>query len=173
MKLISSRAQRGSLLARQSILLILAMSGSCPNLITLNAEAAPAKGRAAVTSAEVNGTFIHSFGRRGGGLCNTIEIQATGHNKLDVSFDLYYPQFNASGQLCPNMGGLSGQAVIVGDTAVYNNNEYGPCKITIKFVSPGLINVTQSESSDCGFGHNVTADGTYHKLEPTRKKNKR
>ena len=33
--------------------------------------------------------------------------------------------------------------------------------ITIKFLKPGTIRVDQEGASACGFGHNVTAAGTY------------
>lgn len=134
----------------------------------IKAEGAPAKGRAAVTAAEVNGTFVHSFGRKFGGLSNTIEIHALGHNKLNVSFDLYYPHLDDKGQVSPNLGSTEGEAVITRDTAVFKDAENGSCKITIKFTRPGQIVVNQSEDSDCGFGHNVTATGTYQKLAVVR-----
>jgi hypothetical protein len=69
------------------------------------------------------------------------------------------------------MGTGGGTAKISGDTAIYENNEFGPCKITIKFVKAGTIKVTQEGSdADCGFGHNVTAEGTYKKISSKKPK---
>jgi hypothetical protein len=63
-----------------------------------------------------------------------------------------------------NLGQLEGEADIKGDTAVYSSDEFGPCRITIRFLRPGTIKVTQqSDGAGCGFGHRVTADGTYKK----------
>jgi hypothetical protein len=74
------------------------------------------------------------------------------------------------GEISSNVGEADGTATIEGDTAVYSNDEY-ECKITIKFVKPGVIKVTQADSDlGCGFGHNVTASGTYKKSSSAKPK---
>jgi hypothetical protein len=62
-----------------------------------------------------------------------------------------------------NSGGLFEVLRLVNDTGTYSASERGgPCTITFAF-SYDSIRVTQeSESSmDCGFGHNVSAEGVY------------
>ncbi len=123
-------------------------------------------GRKSVPAAEVNGTFRHSFtGKKFKGSSSDIKIWAVGGGKLKVGFDLIYPHLDGQGNLTANTGTGVGEATITGDTAVYESNEYGPCKITIKFVTPGTIKVSQDGTdANCGFGFNVTADGTYKKV---------
>lgn len=128
--------------------------------------------RKSVSGAEVTGTFKMSFiGAKYKGMTNDLYIQALGKGKLKISFDLVYPYTMNNGEASVNMGSLTGEASIVGDTAVYESDEFGPCKITIKFVRPGQVKVTQDgEDFDCGFGHNVRAAGTYKKTSSAKPK---
>lgn len=127
--------------------------------------------RKSVSVAEVTGTFRMNFTGKFKDFSNEIKIASIGNGKIKVSFELVYPHFDGGGNPSPNMGTGEGTAKISGDTAVYENNEYGPCKITIKFVKAGTIKVTQDGSdSDCGFGHNVMAGGTYKKISSKKPK---
>jgi hypothetical protein len=133
---------------------------------------AAAQNRKSVSAAEVNGTFRSNFTGRFKGSYNEIKILALGRGRMKVSFDLIYTYVTGNGELSANIGSAEGEATIVGDTAVFSSGDnYGNCKITIKFVKPGLINVTQeSFGSDCDFGHNVTANGTYKKTSGAKPK---
>lgn len=124
--------------------------------------------RKSVSAAEVNGTFRMPFTGKFKGSSNEIKILALGGGKLRIAMELLYP-YIVNGELSANMGELDGQAAIVGDVAVYDSSENGGCTITIKFVRPGIIKVTQ-EGMDfaCGFGHNVFADGTYKKVSSAK-----
>ena len=127
--------------------------------------------RASVPAAEVNGTFRHSFTGKYKGSSSEIKIWALGGGKLHIGMDLIYPYTMQNGELMANMGQLDGKASIDGDTAIYESTESGQCKITFKFVKPGTIKVSEEESGGgCGFGHNVTADGTYVKISSKRPK---
>ncbi len=122
-------------------------------------------GRKSVSGTEVTGTFRHSFTGRFKSSSSDIKIQALGKGRLHIAMDLVYPYRTPKGELSANMGELDGKASIMGDTAIYESKEFGTCKITIKFVRPGTIKVSQSGSDfDCGFGHNVMSDGTYRKV---------
>lgn len=130
-----------------------------------------AQNRKAVGAAEVNGTFRDYFTGKNKGSYNEIKILALGKGKLKVSFELIYPYQTASGEATANMGSAEGEAMIEGDTAVYSSSEFGECRITIKFVKPGQIKVTQSGTdAQCGFGFNVSADGTYKKTSGAKPK---
>lgn len=119
--------------------------------------------RDSVSSAEVNGTFLMHFSGKFKDFSNKLTVKAKGGGKLNIDFDLAYP-YEVNNETMANTGQLSGEASISGDTAIYENDEYGQCKITIVFTKPGEVNVTQEGTdADCGFGHNVYANGTYHK----------
>ena len=124
-----------------------------------------------VSAAEVTGTFSHRFGGKFKGSSSDIEILSVGKGRLKVAFDLIYPFADGNGEMSANMGQADGEAAIKGDTAIFRSSEFGQCTITIKFVRPGIIKVTQGGTeNDCGFGHNVMADGTYRKTSSKRPK---
>ena len=126
--------------------------------------------RKAVGGAEVTGTFRSYYTGKFKGNYDEIQILALGRGKIRIAFELTYPYFDGAGEMSANMGSADGEAEISGDTAVYSSKE-GKCTITIKFVKPGQIKVTQSGADfDCGFGHNVTADGTYKKFSGAKPK---
>ena len=128
-------------------------------------------GRKSVSGTEVTGTFRHRFTGRFKGSSSDIKILALGKNRLHIAMDLIYPYRMRNGELMANTGVLDGKAAIMGDKAVYESKQFGTCKITIKFVQPGMIKVSQVGSdSDCGFGHNVTAAGTYRKISSKKPK---
>ncbi|CAN5425811.1 hypothetical protein BH10ACI2_BH10ACI2_12550 [soil metagenome] len=126
--------------------------------------------RASVSAAEVNGTFRYNFTGKFKGTSNEIKILALGGGKLHVAMELLYP-YIVKGELSANIGELDGEAQIKGDTAVYSSAESGKCTITIKFVTLGTIKVSQEGSdSGCGFGHNVSSDGTFKKISGAKPK---
>ena len=130
-----------------------------------------AQSRKSVSATEVNGTFRFYFNGKFKGSYDEVKILALGKGKLRVSFELVYPYIDGMGEHSANMGEANGTAIIEGDTAIYSSDEFGQCRITIKFVKPGEIKITQSGSdSECGFGHNVTADGTYKKISRAKPK---
>ncbi|HEX6731526.1 MAG TPA: hypothetical protein VF074_15985 [Pyrinomonadaceae bacterium] len=122
--------------------------------------------RKAVSAAEVTGTFRSYFKGKARRSYNEILIQAIGGNKLKVEMELIYP-FEVNGEMSAHVGTASGNAVITGDTAVLMPDDSGvgseSCKITLKFTRPGTLIVTTENNLNCGFGFNVSADGTYKK----------
>ncbi|HEX8251192.1 MAG TPA: hypothetical protein VF599_23670 [Pyrinomonadaceae bacterium] len=132
---------------------------------------ASAQKRKAVGAAEASGTFRSHFRGRFKSNYNQIKILALGKGKLQVAFELMYPHLDGEGEFTANTGMAEGVAEIKGDTAVFTTEEFGGCRITIKFVKPGVINVTQSiDEGACGFGFNVRADGTYKKTSRAKPK---
>ena len=127
--------------------------------------------RKSVSAAAVTGTFRHNFPGKFRGSSSEIRIVSIGRGKLKVAFDLTYPYMMDDTEMTANTGTADGTAMIEGDTAVYTSNEFGPCRITIRFVKPGQIKVTQEGTdADCGFGHNVMADGVYRKVSGAKPK---
>jgi len=117
---------------------------------TVNAQAQAPR---VVTAAQANGTY-RSYD-------NEIRILALGHNRLKVQFDGIYHTVSKS----VNTGYAEGEAIIDGNVATLELPEYGRCKINIVFLPGNRLKVVQEgDSPDCGFGHNVRADGTYRKI---------
>src|SRR5687768_15699327 len=104
---------------------------------------ADAQTRASVSAVEVNGTFRMNFKGKFKDTSNDIKILALGRGKIRVAMDLLYPYTLRGGERTANLGELDGEASIAGDTAVFESNEFGNCRITIRFVRPGTIKVTQ------------------------------
>ena len=144
----------------------------CASLIFLFAAIdAKAQNRNSVSAAEVNGTFRSAYGGKFKGNYSEIKILALGKGKLRVAFELTYPYIDGTGEMSANLGSADGTAMIEGDTAIFSPDENGQCKIAIKFVKRGTIEVTQSGvDSECGFGHNVSAGGTYKKSSGAKPK---
>ena len=130
-----------------------------------------AQTRKSVSAAEVNGTFRFFFTGKFKGNYNEIKILALGNGKLRVAFELTYPHIDGTGAMSANVGTADGTATIAGDTAIFSPDENGQCVITIKFLRRGTIEVSQSGADGaCGFGHNVSADGTYKKTSRAKPK---
>ena len=130
-----------------------------------------AQTRKTVGAAEASGTFRSHFKGRFRRLYNEIRILSLGKGKLQIAFELFYPHTVGRSERVVNNGSAEGIAEIKGDTAVFTNEEFGACRIIIKFVRPGEIRVEQSiEESDCGFGFNVRADGVYKKTSKAKPK---
>lgn len=106
-----------------------------------------------VTAKQANGVY-RSYD-------NEIRILALGRNKLRVQFDGIYRTISKS----VNTGYAEGEATIEGNVALLEIPDFGACKITMVFLRNNRLKVTQDgDSPDCGFGHNVRADGTYRKI---------
>jgi len=130
-----------------------------------------AQNRKALRAAEATGTFRSHFKGRFKYLYNEIKILPLGKGRLQIAFLLIYPHTVGAGERVINNGAAQGIAQIKGDTAVFTNAEWGACRIVVKFTRPGEIKVTQSTTkSDCGFGFNVRADGTYKKTSRAKPK---
>jgi hypothetical protein len=127
--------------------------------------------RQAVSRSEVTGTFRSYFKGKSRRSYNEILIQALGGNKLRIEMELVYP-FVVNGEMSAHLGAASGHAVIIGDTAVFMPGDSAAdsesCKITLKFSKPGRLIVTTENNLSCGFGFNVSADGTYKKTNRAR-----
>jgi hypothetical protein len=106
-----------------------------------------------VTAAQVNGTWKTKHAE--------FKIWALGHQQLEVEFSGVY-EYNTPQGPSANEGEGSGIATIEGDTATFKpEGAEEECRITLKFAGNKLV-VTQT--GICGFGHNVTAAGTYKKV---------
>ena len=119
-------------------------------------------GERSVTAAEATGTYRDAKGN------NEIRILALGHGKLKVQLALVYDYQSGAGPAA-NVGDASGEATIENDVAVFVPEEAGDCKITMTFLPNSKLKVEQ-QGEECGFGHNVRADGTFRKISNRKPK---
>lgn len=112
-----------------------------------------------VTAAAVNGTWKMKGGE--------FKVWALGRQRLQIEFSGTYEYRTPQGPSA-NEGQASGVARIEGNTAIFKPDGAGDeCKITLKFTRGKLV-VTQTGT--CGFGNNVTAEGTYKKASAAKPK---
>ena len=129
-------------------------------ILIVSTSAVP-QGTRIVTAAEANGTYRY---RR-----NEIKILALGHNKLRIQMNLTYEYKTSSGPMA-NVGEASGEATIENDIAVFHPPDTQDCTITIKFLRGNKINVSEDRTINCGFGMNVSSEGTYTKIKSGKPK---
>lgn len=126
-------------------------------------------GRKSVSAKEVTGTFEMRFSGKFRDQSNAIKIASLGNGKIWVDMDLMYPYILGGGGRSAHLGELKAEFVIKGDTATYSGGQDNRCRMTIKFLRAGMIRVIQTGSdTDCEFGHNVVATGTYRKTSSKR-----
>ena len=112
-----------------------------------------------VTAAQVNGTWKTKGAE--------FKIWALGQQCLKIKFSGTYKYETPQGPTA-NEGEGSGVATIEGDTAIFKpEGAEEECQITLKFTGGKLV-VTQT--GICGFGHNVSAAGTYKKVSARKPK---
>lgn len=123
-----------------------------------------AQTRKSVSGAEVTGTFRSVSG-------SEFSIVALGRGKLRVIFSGVYTYNIVNGEPMAHAGKARGEAEIAGDTAAFKPIDTQECTITIKFLPNRRIKVTQKGSdAECGFGHNVSAQGNYKKISNSKPK---
>jgi hypothetical protein len=112
-----------------------------------------------VTAAQVNGTWKEKWGE--------FKIWALGHHRLQIEFSGVYEYKTLQGPSA-NTGEGSGIATIEGDTAIFKpEGAEEECQITLRFTGNKLV---VAQTGICGFGHNVTAAGTYKKISAKKPK---
>jgi hypothetical protein len=124
-----------------------------------NSVAARAGAQTNVTTAQVNGTWKTKN--------SEFKIWALGQQMLHVEFSGTHEYKSPAGPMA-NTGEGHGVASIEGDTAIFKpDGAEDECRITMKFAHGKLV-VTQT--GVCGFGNNVTAEGTYKRTSAAEPK---
>jgi hypothetical protein len=111
-----------------------------------------------VTPAQINGVYKY----RG----NDFRVLALGHSKIKVQFNGEW--MTRAGY--PNIGEAIGEATIEGNVAIFIPGDTNKCKITMTFFTNKMIVKQEGDDAECGFGHNVMADGTYRRVKAGRPK---
>ena len=130
--------------------------GSLLLLIVLLSNSAVSQRTRIVTAAEANG--LYRSGR------NELKILALGHNKLRIQMHLTY-EFKSQWGPMANVGEAFGEATIENDTAIFHPPDTQNCTITIKFLPGNKLKVSEDHTMECGFGLNVSSEGTYRKIK--------
>jgi len=118
-------------------------------------------GERSVTVAEATGTYRDAKSN------SEIRVLALGHGKLKVQLALIYEFKSGEGPMA-NLGDASGEATIENDVAVFVPEGVGE-QITMTFLPNGKLKVEQ-QGEQCGFGHNVRAEGTFRKISDRKPK---
>jgi hypothetical protein len=112
-----------------------------------------------VTAAQVNGTWRGEHGE--------FNVWALGQQRLRVAFSGTYEYSSPYGPMA-NVGEGVGIAIIESDTAVFKpDGAEDECKIVLRFAEDRLV---VDQDGICGFGHNVSAAGTYRKISRRKPK---
>jgi hypothetical protein len=106
-----------------------------------------------VTAEQVNGLYRYRT--------SEFRILALGHKKLKVQFN---GEWMTRGGY-PNLGEAMGEASIEGNVATFIPGDTTKCKITMTFLTNRMEVTQEGLDSDCGFGHNVVATGTYRRIQ--------
>jgi hypothetical protein len=114
-----------------------------------------------VTAAQANGTY------RSGS--NEIKILALGNNKLRIQMQLAYEYKVPAGPMA-NVGEAFGEATIENDIATFRPPDTEDCTITIRFLPGNRIRVSEDHMMNCGWGFNVSSNGTYRKIRAGKPK---
>lgn len=140
-------------------LFILSFSTMLLLLLTVEMTEANASRQNIVTASQVNGTWRYKS--------NTFKVWALGNQKLKIEFSGAYEYKTPEGWMA-NSGSGNGIAHIEGDTASFKPDDSDEeCKITMRFTNGKLV---VEQEGGCGFGHNVTASGTYRKINSRKPK---
>ena len=95
---------------------------------------------------------------------NRLDVQQLAGGKIKFHLLALWASHNNPDNI--HNGELQGIAKLENGVAIYDRDA---CKIKVEFF-PNRARVTQLEGSGCGFGANVTADGTYRKLDSKKPK---
>ena len=111
---------------------------------------------------DLQGTYVRA---NGFGQWDTITVKQL-KNTYQIEFEGYY--FGLRGLIYgPNLGSFDTQMPLQQKKAIY---KYEDCQIQLNFATDAkqgqkIVVEEQQNTSGCGFGHNVSASGTYMKVE--------
>lgn len=138
---------------RKLFLLLLTIIISC-QFVAAKKRSPSALVKTQVNVKSLTGTYRNRWGE--------FKIQGLGVNRLHVQFNGTYP-YKANGEMTANTGTGEGMTTLKGNLAIFVPQDTKGCSISLTFVGQKLIVKQSGSDFDCGFGHNVTADGTYLK----------
>jgi hypothetical protein len=107
----------------------------------------------------VTGTYAYELPKEAGS--GEIEVLDNGDNTIRYNLVVVGPP------PAHNQGYMEGTAPFNGGVATITTTEYGgKCTITLTFADDQIVAKTLAgDDATCGFGHNITADGTYKMVD--------
>jgi hypothetical protein len=138
---------------KASFLIVLAL------LLTANGRQRSSSSRSRPQASPLTGTYVNRNG--------DWKILDLGDGKLKVACSLTYA-YKVRGLLTANTGEASGEAKIKGKTAIFKPEGTTACTITLRFAGKRMLVKQEGSDADCGFGHNVYANGTYRRQSRRR-----
>lgn len=104
------------------------------------------------------GTYAYSLGKDAG--AGTLSVHQIGREKITIEM-----QANR-GAPSYNMATIEKTTLkLNGNHAIYENNEFGKCKLKITFFEGGASVIYLDEAFECGFGNAATVIGNYLKTD--------
>ncbi len=106
----------------------------------------------------VTGTYAYGFGKDGG--TGNIYVRQVDKSKIIVEMQAIKggPSYN---QAIVEKTSLK----LTGNVAIYENKEFGKCKLKISFFNNGLSIIYLDEAYECGFGNAASVSGNYLKID--------
>jgi hypothetical protein len=120
-----------------------------PGALTVAVTGAPRM----IAARPYTGTYYRRDGSR-----SSIDVAELGGGRLRFSLTAFYGALDSP--FGPNLGTAHGTVELRDGVAVYSQ---GTCRLTLRFGRAASGNLHIDEAGDCGFGHNVTAQGDYHR----------
>jgi hypothetical protein len=106
----------------------------------------------------VTGTYAYNFGKVGG--TGSLYVQQVNKDKIVVEMQ------SVKGPPSYNQAIIEKTSLkLVRNEAIYENNEFGKCKLKISFFDEGANIVYLNEAYDCGFGNAASVVGNYMKFD--------
>ncbi len=105
------------------------------------------------------GKYVQYAGR---GAWQTIVVMPASSGKIEFCFSGLWWGGGAKGP--SGTGNLRATVPLHENRAEYSSNEFGSCRISLEFSADELEATQTGSGSDCGFGHNVTASGTFERI---------
>lgn len=139
----------------------------CAALLTLAAatliHAQGARTKSGAPQSNVTGSYRVRHRR----VPNTLDVLQLPDGKIKFQLYAYWAGNAEIGNV--NTGEAKGVVPLQNNVAVFEDAD-GKCKIRMKFTGNKIIVTQEEEELACGFGFNVTADGTYLKLNSRKPK---
>ena len=106
----------------------------------------------------VTGSYVYSFGKDGG--TGNLYVQQVGKDKIIIEIQAVKgpPSYN---QAIIEKTSLK----LLKNEAIYENNEYGKCKLKLSFFEGGANIIYLNEAYECGFGNGASVIGNYLKFD--------
>jgi hypothetical protein len=104
------------------------------------------------------GSYAYSFGKDGG--TGNLYVQQVGKDKIIVEMQAVKgpPSYN---QAIIEKTSLK----LIENEAIYENKEFGKCKLKISFFEGGANIIYLNDAYDCGFGNGASVVGNYLKFD--------